>query len=136
MLKEFKEFIIKGNAFDLAIGVIIAGAFGLVIKSLVDNIIMPLIAGIFSLPDFSEMFHPMHDGASGSLEVSQKAGPTVAHGLFINNVINLLIVGFALFMAVKIMSKAMKKAEEEPEEEPKPSNEEVLLGEIRDLLKK
>jgi large conductance mechanosensitive channel len=135
MLKEFKDFILKGNAFDLAIGVIIAGAFGLVVKSLVDNIIMPLIAGIFKMPDFSNMFYALHEGATDSLEISQKAGPTLAYGVFINNVINLVIVGFALFVAVKIMSQAMKK-EEAVKEAPKPSNEEVLLGEIRDLLKK
>ena len=137
MLKEFKNFIIKGNAFDMAIGVIIAGAFGLVIKSLVDHIIMPTIGGIFKLPDFSQMFFAFAGEAGQTLEEAQKAGATVAYGTFINTVINLIIVGGALFVAVKAIEKSTKKAEEEKEEEEEPPPaQEVLLAEIRDLLKK
>jgi len=135
MLKDFKEFIIKGNAFDMAVGIILGGAFGLVVKSLVDNIVMPVIGGICNLPDFSQMYHAMDGGTHASLEAAQKAGPTVAYGLFINNTINLIIVGFALFVMVKYIEKATKKKEEEAPA-PEPDKQEVLLEEIRDLLKK
>ena len=135
MLKDFKEFLIKGNAFDMAVGIILGGAFGLVVKSLVDNIIMPLIGGVLNLPDFSQMFHAMDGKVYESLELAQKGGPTVAYGLFINNTINLVIVGLALFIMVKYIEKAAKKKEEE-EPTPEPPKNEVLLGEIRDLLKK
>lgn len=135
MLKDFKEFIIKGNAFDMAVGIILGGAFGLCVKSLVDNIIMPVIGGLFNLPDFSQLYHAMDGKAYETLEAAQKAGPTVAHGVFINNTINLLIVGFALFVMVKYIEKATKKKEEETPA-PEPDKQEVLLEEIRDLLKK
>ena len=134
MLKGFKEFLIKGNAFDMAVGIILGGAFGLVVKSLVGNIILPLIAGIAKLPDFTNMFYAMDGKAYETLELAQKAGATVAHGVFINNVINLVIVGLALFIMVKYIERATKKQEEEaPAEEP--AKNEVLLEEIRDLLK-
>ena len=137
MIKDFKEFLIKGNAFDMAVGIILGGAFGLVVKSLVSNVMMPVIGGIFKLPDFSQMFHAMDGKAYDTLELAQKAGPTVAYGLFINNTINLIIVGLALFVMVKYIEKAAKKKEEEEEEKPEdPPKQEVLLGEIRDLLKK
>ena len=133
MLKEFKEFIIKGNMVDMAVGIIMGGAFGLAVKALVDNIIMPIVAGIFKLPDFSEMYHAFAEGDHASLEKAQEAGAVIAYGVFINTIINLLIVGFAIFMMVKIVSKMQKKKEEEPAD---PPAQEVLLGEIRDLLKK
>lgn len=137
MLKEFKEFLIKGNAFDMAVGIILGGAFGLVVKSLVSNIMMPIIGGIFKLPDFSQMFHAMNGKAYDTLELAQKGGPTVAYGVFINNTINLVIVGLALFVMVKYIEKATKKKEEEAEAKPAdPPKQEVLLEEIRDLLKK
>ena len=135
MLKDFKEFLIKGNAFDMAVGIILGGAFGLVVKSLVSNIITPLIAGLCDLPDFSQLFYAMDGKEYVTLELAQKAGATVAHGVFINNVINLVIIGFALFVMVKYIEKAAKKKEEEAPA-PEPDKQEVLLGEIRDLLKK
>jgi len=135
MLKDFKNFIIKGNAFDMAVGIILGGAFGLCVKSLVSNIMMPLIGGICKLPDFSQLYFAMDGEAYDTLEAAQKAGPTVAHGIFINNTINLIIVGFALFVMVKYIEKATKKNEEEAPA-PEPDKQEVLLGEIRDLLKK
>ena len=134
MLKGFKEFLIKGNAFDMAVGIILGGAFGLVVKSLVGNIILPLIAGIAKLPDFTNMFYAMDGKAYETLELAQKAGATVAHGVFINNVINLVIVGLALFIMVKYIERATKKQEEEAPA-PTPAKNEVLLEEIRDLLK-
>lgn len=136
MLNDFKNFILKGNAFDMAVGIILGGAFGLVVKSLVDNVIMPLIAGILTMPDFSQMFHEFDGKDSATLEAAQEAGPTVAYGLFINNTINLLIVGAALFVAVKVIEKSTRKKEEEEEAVAAPPKQEVLLEEIRDLLKK
>ncbi len=135
MLKDFKEFLIKGNAFDMAVGIILGVAFGLCVKSLVDNIIMPVIGGLCNLPDFTQMYHAMDGKVYETLEAAQKAGPTIAHGVFINNIINLIIVGFALFIMVKYVEKASKKKEEEAPA-PEPDKQEVLLGEIRDLLKK
>ncbi len=135
MLKDFKAFIIKGNAFDMAVGMILGVAFGLVVKSLVDNIIMPVIGGLFKLPDFSQLYHSMNGKAYETLELAQAGGPTVAYGLFINNVINLLIVGMAMFIMVKYIEKATKKEEEAAPAPVTPKNE-VLLAEIRDLLKK
>ncbi len=137
MIKEFREFLIKGNAFDMAVGIILGGAFGLVVKSLVDNIMMPLIGGLLKLPDFSQMYYAMDGKEYESLAAAQKAGPTLAHGVFINNTINLVIVGLALFVMVKYIEKATKKKEEEAAAEPAaPPKQEVLLEEIRDLLQK
>ena len=136
MLKEFKEFAFKGNMIDMAVGIILGGAFGLVVKSLVDNILMPLIGGILKLPDFSQMYHAMDGKAYENLEKAQEATSVVAYGTFINNVINLLIVAFALFIGVKYVAGAMKKKEEEEKKPEEPPKQEVLLGEIRDLLKK
>ena len=135
MFNEFKNFILKGSAFDMAVGIILGGAFGLVVKSLVDNIVMPVIGGLLKLPDFSQMFYAMSGGSFDSLEAAQKAGPTVAYGIFINNTLNLVIVGLALFVAVKVIEKASKKRDEE-EAKAEPPKQELLLEEIRDLLKK
>lgn len=121
----------------MAVGIILGGAFGLVVKSLVDNIMMPLIGGLLKLPDFSQMYYAMDGKEYESLAAAQKAGPTLAHGVFINNTINLVIVGLALFVMVKYIEKATKKKEEEAAAEPAaPPKQEVLLEEIRDLLQK
>jgi len=135
MLKEFKEFAFKGNLVDMASGIIIGGAFGILVKSLVDNIIMPIIAGVFKLPDFSQMYHAFAEGApEGNLEKAQEMGPVIAYGTFINNGINLLIIAASLFIIIKkVMVSIQKKEEEAPAAPPK---QEVLLEEIRDLLKK
>jgi len=135
MLKEFKNFILKGNAFDMAVGIILGGAFGLMVKSLVDNVMMPIIGGLFKMPDFSQQFLEFGGRHHDTLKAAQDAGPTIAYGLFINNILNLLIVGFSLFITVKFVERATKKQEEE-KPEPTPPKQEVLLEEIRDLLKK
>ncbi|MEJ6579002.1 MAG: large conductance mechanosensitive channel protein MscL [Akkermansiaceae bacterium] len=135
MLKEFKEFAFKGNLIDMASGIVIGGAFGLVVKSLVDHIIMPLIAGLFNMPDFSQMYYAFAEGApQGNLEKAQEMGAVVAYGTFINTVINLLIIAASLFIVIKKVMGAMKK--EEVAAPVAPPQQEVLLGEIRDLLKK
>ncbi|YCM45233.1 large conductance mechanosensitive channel protein MscL [Verrucomicrobiaceae bacterium 227] len=136
MLKEFKEFAFKGNLIDMASGIIIGGAFGLVVKSLVDNIIMPIIAGVFNMPDFSQMFYAFTEGAPDrTLAEAQAAGAVIAYGTFINNLINLLIVAASLFIVIKKVLGSMKK-EEIAAPPVAPPKQEVLLAEIRDLLKK
>lgn len=137
MLQDFKDFAFKGNMIDMAVGIIIGGAFGLTIKSLVGNILMPLITGLIKLPDFKQLFHALDGKEYATLEALDKAGaPAVKYGVFINDVINLLIIAFSLFIMVRYVVNAMKKKqEEEPEAPPEPSKEEVLLGEIRDVLK-
>ncbi len=142
MLKEFKEFAMKGNMVDMAVGIIIGAAFGTVVKSLVDDVLMPLVSGIIGTPDFSNLFVVMKnptDQIFTSIEAAREAGAVaIGYGLFINAVIAFVIVAFVLFLIVKNMNKMMeaKKAEEEaaPPPPPEVSNEEKLLGEIRDLL--
>lgn len=137
MLKEFKEFAMKGNVLDLAIGVIIGGAFGTIISSMVDDVIMPVIGAIFGGLDFTNYFLGLSSAVdAGTLEAAREQGAVLAYGSFITAVVNFTIIAFILFMVVKGVNK-MKRAEEEaPAEPPAPSNEEVLLGEIRDLMKK
>jgi len=120
-LKEFKEFAIKGNVMDMAVGVIIGGAFGKIITSLVDDILMPVIGVLTGGTDFNGLAVKVGDA-------------TVKYGTFIQNIIDFLIVAFCIFLMVKAMNKLTRK-KEEPEAEPEPTNEEKLLGEIRDLLK-
>ncbi len=137
MLKEFKEFLIKGNMIDMAVGIIIGAAFGTVVKSLVNDIIMPPIGLAMGGVDFTNLFINLGEGSYDTLKAAQDAGAaTINYGSFLNNCITLLIVGFAVFMLVKSVQKMQKKAEEAPAEDPKPSAEVQLLTEIRDSLKK
>ncbi len=120
-LNEFKEFISKGNVMDLAVGVIIGNAFGKIVTSLVDNVLMPLIGMVIGGLDFTDL--KFHIGEA-----------TVSYGIFIQNVIDFLIIAACIFVMVKTLSKFNKK-EEAPAEEPKKDEQVVLLEEIRDLLK-
>ena len=133
MWNEFKNFAFKGNAFDLAIGVIMGGAFGKIVASMVDDLIMPIIAAITGDVDFSNKFIQLK-GAAGAtdLESARKAGATFAYGNFITVVIGFLILAFILMQLVKI-SSAMKKAEPAPAPAG-PTASEKLLAEIRDSL--
>lgn len=135
IVKEFKEFAIKGNLVDMAVGIIIGGAFGKIITSLVEDIIMPLIAKAFGTADFSNMYIAFSDKipAGMALADAKKIGPVFAYGNFITLIINFLIIAFCMFIVVKGINKLKKEAEAAPAE---PSNEEKLLSEIRDLLKK
>jgi len=142
MLKEFKAFAMKGNMLDMAIGIIIGAAFGTVVKSLVDDIIMPVVAWIFGSPDFSNLFivlkNPTGDVFT-SIEAAREAGAAVlGYGLFLNAVVALLIVAFALFMVVKGVNRMQEMAKKKEEEEAAPAGptEIELLTEIRDSLKK
>lgn len=135
MFKEFKEFLVKGNMVDMAVGFIFGAAFATVVKSLVANIIMPPIGKLLGNVDFSNMFYPLDGKEYASLEALDKAGaPAIKYGLFTTDVISFIILGFVMFMFIKAYNK-MKAAE--PEEAPAaPAAQEVLLTEIRDLLKK
>ncbi|MGA7458232.1 MAG: large conductance mechanosensitive channel protein MscL [Methyloceanibacter sp.] len=137
MLQEFKEFALRGNVVDMAVGIIIGAAFSTIVRSLVDDIIMPPIGVVTGGVDFSNMFIALNGGHYPSLAAARQAGaPTMNFGLFINNVISFLIVAFVLFMAIKGMNRLRRKQEEEPQSEPPPSREVQLLEEIRDVLVK
>lgn len=139
MLNEFKKFAIKGNMIDMAVGIIIGGAFGTIVKSLVDDIIMPIISGIFTLPDFSNLFLVLKGTGESftSVEAAREAGASVlAYGQFINATIAFLIVAFALFMIIKGINELKRKDEEVAKEnEPEGPTEKELLSDIRDILK-
>ena len=138
MLKEFKSFIMKGNVMDLAVGVIIAGAFALITASLVNDIIMPVVGAIFGGLDFSNYFIPLSDEVTATtLEAAKEQGAVLAWGSFLTTIINFVIIGFIIFMMVRAVKKAEAAVEEEKEEAPaEPPAQEKLLAEIRDLLKK
>jgi large conductance mechanosensitive channel len=140
MLKEFKEFAVKGNMLDLAVGMMIGVAFGAVTKSFVADIVTPLI-GMAGGKGFLDMFIVLKEGATAgpydTLALAKEAGAvTMNYGVLLDTILNLVLVAFVLFMVVKAFNKMKKKEEEKPAEPPKPSNEETLLTEIRDLLAK
>ncbi len=140
MLKEFKEFAVKGNVLDMAVGIIIGAAFGTVVKSLVSDVIMPPVGMMLGGVDFSNLFMTVQDGAGAgpysTLAAAQEAGAvTINYGVFINEILSFLIVAFAVFMLVKGFNKMKREEEAAPEAPPEPSAEETLLTEIRDLLK-
>lgn len=140
MFKEFKEFAVKGNMIDLAIGVVIGAAFGGIVGSFVKDIVTPPIGLLMGKVDFANLFVTLSPGAqtpeNATLEAAQKSGAvTLNYGLFLNAAVNFVIVAFAVFMVVKAINKMKREAPPAPEAPAEPSNEEKLLGEIRDLLK-
>jgi large conductance mechanosensitive channel len=140
MLKEFKEFAMKGNVLDMAVGIIIGGAFGTIIQSLVKDVLMPPIGLLLGGIDFSNIFLTLKAGNPagpyGNLAAAQSAGAvSINVGLFINALISFLIVAWAVFMLVKAFNTAKKKEAAAPAAPPEPPRQEVLLAEIRDLLK-
>lgn len=145
MLKEFQDFIAKGNVMDLAVGVIIGGAFGLIVKSLTGDIIMPVVGVIFGGLDFSNYFIPLADSVTApTLEAAKEQGAVLAWGSFLTVVINFLILAWIIFLMVKLVNRIRAEAEERlkqeedaaPEEPEKPAEDIALLIEIRDLLAK
>ncbi|HNV88601.1 MAG TPA: large conductance mechanosensitive channel protein MscL [Methylotenera sp.] len=135
MMSEFKEFALKGNVMDLAVGVIIGGAFGKIVDSLVGDIIMPVVGKIIGNVDFSNMYVALSGQPAGlALAEAKKAGSVLAYGNFITIAINFIILAFVIFQLVKMMNR-MKKAEPPPAPAPTPEDV-VLLREIRDSLKK
>ena len=138
MMQDFKAFAVKGNVIDLAVAVIIGGAFGKIVESLVNDVIMPIVGAIFGKLDFSNLFivlGKVPDGTALTLEAMKKAGvPVLAYGSFITVSVNFIILAFIIFMMVRMISK-LKHAE--PPAPPAPTPEDiVLLREIRDSLKK
>ena len=134
MLKEFREFALKGNMVDLAIGFIIGAAFSGLVQSIVNDIIMPIIGLITGGIDFSQMYIQLSGEPAATLDQAREAGATIAYGNFITLVINFLIVAWVLFIVVKAMNR-MKRPPPPADIPPSPpTREEVLLGEIRDLL--
>jgi len=137
MLKEFKTFIMKGNVMDLAVGVIIGGAFATIVKSLTGDVIMPIVGAIFGGLDFTGYFTPLSGGITATtLDGAREQGAVLAYGSFITATVNFLILGFIIFLMVKAINSLMKQEEEAPSAPAPPPAQEVLLGEIRDLLKK
>ncbi len=136
MLSEFKKFAMRGNVVDMAVGIIIGGAFGKIVSSFVKDVIMPPIGLLMGNVDFSQLFVNLTDVDYATLAEATEAGaPVIAYGQFINTVLDFLIVAFAIFMAIKVMNRLKKEEEEAPAKPPEPTAEEKLLTEIRDLLK-
>ena len=129
MIKEFKEFAVKGNAVDMAVGIIIGAAFGKIVSSLVKDVMMPPIGLLTGGVDFSRLQIVLQPATEDAEAVA------MSYGLFINHLLDFIIVAFVIFVVVKGMNAVKKKEDEAPAAPPKPSNEEVLLAEIRDLLK-
>ena len=137
MLGEFKMFALRGNVVDLAIGVIIGAAFGKIVGSLVDDVIMPVIGRIFGGLDFTNYFVGLTPAASQAptYDAAKKAGATLGYGQFITVTVNFIIIAWVLFLVVKGMNALLKKEAAAPPPPAPPTKEELLLGEIRDLLK-
>jgi len=140
MLKEFKEFAVKGNMLDMAVGIIVGAAFGTVVQSLVKDVIMPPIGLLLGGVDFTNLFVTVSEGTVAgpyaTLAAAQEAGAvTINYGLFANAIISFLIVAFSVFLLVRSFNKLKRQEEAAPAAPPPPSAEVTLLGEIRDLLK-
>ena len=138
MLKEFKQFAMRGNVVDMAVGIIIGAAFGGIVNSFVNDVLMPVIGLALGGTDFSNMFVVLREGTSPgpypSLKVAKDAGAVLfAYGMLINTIINFVIIAFALFMVIKAMNAAKREQAAAPPPPP-PSNEERLLTDIRDIL--
>ena len=135
MIKEFKEFIIKGNVLDMAVGVIIGAAFGKIVASFTNDLIMPPLGLILGKVDFSNLFINLTGRPAETLAAAKAAGlPTVHYGIFFNTILDFLIVGFAVFLVVKQANRL--KAEAPAPAPAGPTKDQQLLTEIRDLLKK
>jgi len=141
LLKEFRDFALRGNVVDMAVGVIIGAAFGRIVSSMVDDLLMPPIGQILGRVDFSDLFIDLSGNAPETLAAAKAAGAaTINYGVFVNSVVNFTIVAFALFVVVKGMNTLRRQAEREkaaapPPPPPPPSAEVRALHEIRDLLR-
>ena len=128
-IQEFKEFATRGNVIDMAVGVVIGGAFGKIVSSLVGDIIMPIVGVLTSGVDFKHLKATIKEASDGADAV------TLNYGMFVQSVIDFLIIAFCIFVVIKLINKLKREKPAEPEEEPAPSEDIVLLSEIRDLLK-
>ena len=137
-VKEFKEFAIKGNVMDLAVGVIIGGAFSKIIDSVINDLVMPIVARIIGSPDFSNAYIPLRDNIPYGLALAEakKQGPVFAYGNFLTVALNFLLLAFVIFMMVKAINSMKRKHEAAPPPPAGPSSTDKLLIEIRDELKK
>ncbi|HLS06217.1 MAG TPA: large-conductance mechanosensitive channel protein MscL [Wenzhouxiangella sp.] len=131
IISEFKEFAVKGNMIDMAVGIVIGAAFGTVVSSLVDDIIMPPIGMLLSGVDFSNL-----EWVLKAADADGEGGVAISYGAFINNIISFLVVAVAIFLVIKVVNRLKRQAEEEPKAPAAPPEEVVLLTEIRDELKK
>jgi len=141
MLKEFKEFAVKGSVVDMAVGIIIGAAFGKIVDSLVKDLIMPPIGLALGKTDFANLFAVLKEGATSgpylTVEAAQKAGAvTFNYGVFINTCLSFVIVAFTVFLLVRAINRLKREEAQKPAEPPAPPEEVVLLREIRDALKK
>ena len=141
IIQEFKDFAMRGNVIDMAVGVIIGGAFGKIVTSVVDDLLMPLIGRVLGNTNFSDLYWVLSSDfdyvKDTSLEQARAVGaPVFAYGNFIQNVIDFLIIALCIFMFIKLINSLKKKEAETPAAPPAPSKEEELLTEIRDLLAK
>lgn len=134
-INEFKEFAMRGNVVDMAVGIVIGGAFGKIVSSFVADVIMPPIGMLIGGVDFSELAFTLREAQPAADGKEAVEAITLNYGQFANTVIDFLIIAFAIFVAIKVMNTAMRKKEEEPAAPPEPPKQEVLLTEIRDLLK-
>mgnify|MGYP000227848967 CR=1 FL=1 len=136
-IKDFKEFAMKGNIIDMAVGVIIGGAFGKIVSSLVNDIIMPAVSVITGSDGFTNMKYIITPAKEATAEgVAAVEEVAVNYGLFIQNIVDFFIIALSIFIALRVIMKFKKKEEEAPAPVPEPTKEEILLTEIRDLLKK
>ena len=141
MLEEFKKFAVTGNVVDMAVGIIIGAAFGTIVNSLVNDVIMPPVGLALGGVDFANLFVVLRDGAKAagpyaSVADAKAAGAvTLNYGVFFNSIVSFIIVAFAIFMIVKLINNLRRKEEAKPADPPAPPRQEVLLEEIRDLLK-
>lgn len=130
LIKEFKEFAVKGNVIDMAVGIIIGGAFGKIVSSFVTDVVMPPIGVLLGGVDFTKLAITVKEASETTEAVK------INYGLFLNTIVDFIIIAFIIFMAIKTINKMKRKEEEKPAPPPAPSKQEVLLTEIRDLLKK
>ena len=130
LFDEFKAFVMRGNVVDMAVGVIIGGAFGKIVTSLVNDIFMPIIGMILGNVNFSSLEIKLGEPVEGAEQAA------IRYGMFIQEIVNFLIIALCIFMVIKVINKMQKKKEEAPEPAPEPTKEEVLLTEIRDALNK
>ncbi|MBX3679701.1 large conductance mechanosensitive channel protein MscL [Cognatazoarcus halotolerans] len=135
-IQEFKEFAVKGNVVDMAVGVIIGGAFGKIVSSLVNDVVMPIVGKLVGGVDFGQLYLNLGQQSFDTLEAAEKAGaPIVKYGAFINATIDFVIIAFVIFMAIKGMNSLKRKEDAPPAEAPADPEDIVLLREIRDALK-
>ena len=130
LVDEFKAFVMRGNVVDMAVGVIIGGAFGKIVTSLVNDIFMPIIGMVLGNVNFTSLEIKLGEPVEGAQQAA------IRYGMFIQEIVNFLIIAFCIFMVIKLIAKIQKKKDEEPAPAPEPTKEEVLLTEIRDALKK